>query len=216
MKKIFIFLFLVLILLCCGCLNNENNTVIISNNTMINNSNTNKIHNITDNTTVVKLKENNKKIENNLNRTKINKNITNNFTLTKKYNFSKKIAIDKMFLKLNYTEERKYDRLIIKKYCNDGLNVTFEVSLYPIDFSNAYIFNDVKKYPQRDLYGYYYYYEFTPKTNNLPVSYCYYRKVGNYYLIMQTDEVNNKVNELWTNWSRYVFSLFEVKNNNNK
>ncbi|MCQ6254519.1 hypothetical protein [Methanocaldococcus sp.] len=207
MKKIFIFLFLVLILLCCGCLNNENNTTIITNNSQfaINNSNgANISHN--NNITVIKLKENN--ISNM--KSNISENITNNFTQIKKYNFSKNIDIDKMFLNLNYTEEWKYDGLIIKKYCNDGLNVTFEVSLTPIDFSNAYIFNNVKKYLQKDIYGYYYYYEFIPKNKDLPVSYCYYRKVGNYYLIMQTNKVNNKVNELWTNWSKYVFSLFEV------
>ncbi|CAB3289925.1 conserved exported protein of unknown function [Methanocaldococcus lauensis] len=207
MKKIFIFLFLVLILLCCGCLNNENNTTIITNNSQfaINNSNgANISHN--NNITVIKLKENN--ISNM--KSNISENITNNFTQIKKYNFSKNIDIDKMFLNLNYTEEWKYEGLIIKKYCNDGLNVTFEVSLTPIDFSNAYIFNDVKKYLQKDIYGYYYYYEFIPKNKDLPVSYCYYRKVGNYYLIMQTNKVNNKVNELWTNWSKYVFSLFEV------
>ncbi|WP_456374801.1 hypothetical protein [Methanocaldococcus sp.] len=207
MKKIFIFLFLVLILLCCGCLNNENNTTIITNNSQfaINNSNgANISHN--NNITVIKLKENN--ISNM--KSNISENITNNFTQIKKYNFSKNIDIDKMFLNLNYTEGWKYDGLIIKKYCNDGLNVTFEVSLTPIDFSNAYIFNNVKKYLQKDIYGYYYYYEFIPKNKDLPVSYCYYRKVGNYYLIMQTNKVNNKVNELWTNWSKYVFSLFEV------
>ncbi|WP_456473039.1 hypothetical protein [Methanocaldococcus sp.] len=206
MKKIFIFLFLVLILLCCGCLNNENNTIITNNSQFaINNSNeVNISHN--NNITVIKLKENN--ISNM--KSNISENITNNFTQIKKYNFSKNIDIDKMFLNLNYTEGWKYDGLIIKKYCNDGLNVTFEVSLTPIDFSNAYIFNNVKKYLQKDIYGYYYYYEFIPKNKDLPVSYCYYRKVGNYYLIMQTNKVNNKVNELWTNWSKYVFSLFEV------
>ncbi|WP_456416277.1 hypothetical protein [Methanocaldococcus sp.] len=207
MKKIFIFLFLVLILLCCGCLNNENNTTIITNNSQfaINNSNgANISHN--NNITVIKLKENN--ISNM--KSNISENITNNFTQIKKYNFSKNIDIDKMFLNLNYTEGWKYDGLIIKKYCNDGLNVTFEVSLTPIDFSNAYIFNNVKKYLQKDIYGYYYYYEFIPKNKDLSISYCYYRKVGNYYLIMQTNKVNNEVNELWTNWSKYVFSLFEV------
>ena len=143
-----------------------------------------------------------------MNREDINNNLTN-IQKTKKYDFSKKVNIDEMFLNLSYKEVREYDRVIIKKYCNDNLNVTFEVSLNPRDFSNAYIFNDVKKYPQRDIYGDYYYYEFIPKNKQLPVSYCYYRKVGDYYIIMQTFEKSKRVSDLWINWTKHIFSLFE-------
>jgi hypothetical protein len=110
-----------------------------------------------------------------------------------------------MFLNLPYNEEMNFDGKVIKKY----KNITFEVSKKPIDISYAYPFNEVKKYPQRDIFGNYTYYEFIPRSANLSISYCYYRKVGNYYIIMQTYEKSRRANDLWINWTKHIFSLFE-------
>ena len=201
MKKVSIIVLFILSLILtisiCGCFENEKEEVNKPNMTVIEKENI-KVQN---NKPIENLKEESCK----LNITN-DENRTNNITkTTKKYDFSKPVDMDKMFLNLPYNEETDFDDKIIKKY----KNITFVVSRKPIDLSYAYIYNEVKEYPERDIYGTYIYYEFIPKNANLSISYCYYRKVGNYYIIMQTYEKSRKANDLWMNWTKYVFSLFE-------
>ncbi|XRO76897.1 hypothetical protein ACO3VM_09050 [Methanocaldococcus sp. 10A] len=208
MKRIFIFLLsLILILVSCGCLNNEQNNAVLTtkNNTLVIN-NSNEVNSTHNNITAVEI--NNKT----MNKKDISNNLTN-IQKTKKYDFSKKVDINEMFLNLPYNEVEEDNGVVIKKYCNNNLNVTFEVRTKPIDFSYAYLYNDVKEYSQRDAFGYYTYYEFIPKNKQLPVSYCYYRKVGGYYIVMQTYEKSKRVNDLWINWTKHIFSLFEIEDN---
>ncbi|XRO74704.1 hypothetical protein ACO3TA_04750 [Methanocaldococcus sp. 28A] len=204
MKKLIIFfLSLILIVSISGCLNYEkkevNELYISTKNGNMQNYNNKSMENVK----MDNLKDNNKtKITNN---ESIANNMKNNTKETKKYDFSKNIDIDDMFLNLPYEKTIESEGYVIKKYNN----VTFEVSTKPIDFSYAYLYNYVKKYSQRDAFGYYTYYEFIPKDKRLPVSYCYYRKVGNYYIVMQTYEKSKRANDLWVNWTKHIFSLFE-------
>ncbi len=206
MKKISIIVLfitsLILIISICGCFEDEKDGVNKLNRTPIENEDI-KIQN---NKSVENLREKSYKL-NNLNDENKTENIANNITKksTKKYDFSKHVDMEKMFLNLPYNKEMYLDNKIIKKY----KNITFVVSRKPEDFSNAYLYNEVKKYPQRDIYGNYYYYEFIPKNANLSISYCYYRKIGDYYIVMQTFEKSKRVSDLWINWTKYIFSLFE-------
>ena len=200
-KAIIIFLSLILAVSICGCFNNEKREVDKSNiSTDIEKENI-KTYN---NESVGNLEE----ISHKLNITNDENTTTNNtIKTTKRYDFSKSVDIDKMFLNLPYNEEMNFDGKVIKKY----KNITFEVSKKPIDFSYAHTCNDVKAFPQRDIFGDYMYYEFIPQNTNLSISYCYYRKVGNYYIVMQTYEKSRSANDLWINWTKHIFSLFEEK-----
>ncbi|ACV23982.1 hypothetical protein [Methanocaldococcus fervens] len=188
-KPIIFFLSLILIASICGCYDNEKDVDEVKNKSM---------ENLND------------EIVNNINDTNdILYNETNNSEEDKKYNFLKEVDIEDMFLNLPYEETKEDNNYIIKKYSKDGFNVTFEVSKEPIDFSYAYLYNDVREYQQRDVYGDYIYYEFIPKTAGLPVSYCYYREINGYYIVMQTFEKSRRANDLWLNWTKHIFSLFE-------
>ncbi|AIJ05086.1 hypothetical protein JH146_0235 [Methanocaldococcus bathoardescens] len=206
-KLIIFFLSLILIASICGCFNNgkkEINELNIS----AKNENIQNHKNISiENPRMDNLKDNNK--INITNNESIANNMTNDTKETKKYDFSKQIDIDEMFLNLPYEKTIEYEGCVIKKYSSNGFTVTFEVSTKPIDFSYAYIYNEVKKYPQRDAFGDYTYYEFIPRNVNLSISYCYYREVGNYYIVMQTYEKSKRANDLWINWTKHIFSLFE-------
>jgi hypothetical protein len=193
MKKLtIVLLYLILAIFICGCFDNGKKEVNESNISVKDEITQNHKNKSIETIEIDNLKDNNKT------------NIKNN-TKTKKYDFSKQIDIDEMFLNLPYDEEKNYDEIVIKKY----KNITFEVSKNPIDLSYAYLFNEVKKYPQRDIFGNYTYYEFIPKNGNLSASYCYYRKIGKYYILMQTDEKSRKANDLWINWTKHIFGLFE-------
>ncbi len=205
MKKLVgLILPLFLIISICGCLDDEGGKL----NTVGNKPTSTNLENNLNKSINVGMDNNMKKNITNLtcykNLTNLTKNTTKNLK-TKKYHFSKDVDMEKMFLNLDYDKEMKFDDKIIKKY----KNITFVVSRKPEDFSNAYLYNEVKKYPQRDIYGNYYYYEFIPKNANLSISYCYYRKIGNYYIVMQTFEKSKRVSDLWVNWTKYIFSLFE-------
>ncbi|ADC68956.1 conserved hypothetical protein [Methanocaldococcus sp. FS406-22] len=201
MKKLaVIFLSLILAISICGCFNNEKREAYKSNiSTDVEKENM-KTYN---NESVGNLEEKSHK----LNITNDENTTNNTIKTTKRYDFSKSVDIDKMFLNLPYNEEMDFDGKVIKKY----KNITFAVSKKPIDFSYAYAFNEVKKYPQRDIFGNYTYYEFIPQNTNLSISYCYYRKVGNYYIVMQTYEKSKRATDLWINWTKHIFSLFEEK-----
>ena len=202
MKKLVgLILPLFLIISICGCLDDEGGKL----NTVENKPTSTNLENNLNKSINVGIDNNMKKNTTNLTCYKnLTKNTTKNLK-TKKYDFSKHVDMEKMFLNLPYNKEMYLDNKIIKKY----KNITFVVSRKPEDFSNAYLYNEVKKYPQRDIYGNYYYYEFIPKNANLSISYCYYRKIGNYYIVMQTFEKSKRVSDLWINWTKYIFSLFE-------
>ena len=202
-KAIIIFLSLILTISICGCFNNEkseSNLNLTKNETQPNNNNQ----------TIKILSKDNKS-----NISLSYKNITNNTENTTKYDFSREVDIEKMFLNLSYTstinESNIYGDEIIKIYEDGNFRVIFDIRTYPVDFSNAYLYNEVKQYSQRDKFGDYICYEFIPKSANLSASYCYYRKVGKYYILMQTNEKSRRANDLWINWTKHIFSLFEEK-----
>ncbi|MEO2118011.1 MAG: hypothetical protein ABGW92_06400, partial [Methanocaldococcus sp.] len=193
---------LILTISICGCFENEKEEVNKPNITVIEKGDI-KVQN---NKSIESLREKSYKL-NNPNDGNKTESMANNITKkpTKRYDFSKQVDMEEMFLNLPYNKEMYLDNKIIKKY----KNITFVVSRKPEDFSNAYLYNEVKKYPQRDIYGNYYYYEFIPKNANISISYCYYRKIGNYYIILQTYEKSKRVSDLWVNWTKHIFSLFE-------
>ena len=197
---IVISLILILAVSICGCFNtekNENSLNFTKNETQPNN-----------NSQPIKIlsKDNKSYISQSY-------NITNNTENTTKYDFSKQIDIEKMFLNLSYTstinESNIYGDRLIKIYEDGNFRVIFDIRTYPVDFSNAYLYNEVKQYSQRDRFGDYICYEFISKSSNLSTSYCYYRKVGKYYILMQTNEKSRRANDLWINWTKHIFSLFE-------
>ncbi|WP_457613474.1 hypothetical protein [Methanocaldococcus sp.] len=189
MKKLTIILAVILTVSLCGCEHSSNTKNITSQIEKTNNS-----------LLLTYNKTNTTAPKNHLNNSNISK-IT--------YDFSKKVELNSMFLNLSYDNEITLDNKIIKKY----KNITFVVSSTPLDMSSAYLYNDVEKFPERDKFGIYTYYKFTPKNSNLSVSYCYYRKIGNYYILIQTNHLNSNVNHLWEDWTKHILSLFEECNN---
>ncbi|ADG13204.1 conserved hypothetical protein [Methanocaldococcus infernus ME] len=161
----------------------------------------------------IKVKEENKSIKNN--KTKFNPITINNSTQNNSENNTKEelkniseekiiystINLDpeELFLELPYSETMTYNNEIIKKY----KNITFVISKEPIDLSNAYLFNKVEVKEERDKLGNYKIYKFIPLDRNISISYCFYQRVGLYYIILQTYNIEEG-KEYWDKWRSYI------------
>ncbi|WP_423793166.1 hypothetical protein ACPB8Q_02845 [Methanocaldococcus indicus] len=191
MKKFFI-CFLIIFLLICGCIDNNSKDIDKNNKNNVNNSSLNES---------IITKNLNKSILNTTSKTTNITEIKRNVKKINLENINLNVSIDRLFLNLNYSNTIIGNNIIVKKY----KNISFVVSMYPINLRDAYKFNNVKEYPQQDIYGKYYYYEFYSLSNS-QVSYCYYRKVGNYYIILQGYN-KKELSKFWDDWINYLANL---------
>jgi len=123
----------------------------------------------------------------------------------------KNISLSKFFMDLPYSntirisEEGKEG--IIKTYTEDGRIINFDVRNYKPNLDNPrYV--KVSKEIRSFKYGVYYKYTFTVQYNNITsVSYCYYRRVGKYYIIMEFNKEDEFVKDMWLRWNEYIENL---------
>ncbi len=206
------------IILLCGCLdltsiefNNANKNVDKSYIYNYNNqSNFKKNKNSTTTlikTNLIKTNITAKSIKNNVNiniSIKNSSNITNKHANNIQYNLQYKYInnVEKIFPNLNYSDEIRLKDTIIKKYKNYTLVVTKK----PINLADAYKYNNVKKYIQQDKYGYFIIYEFI-SIDGKNVSYTFYRKVGDWYIILQSNQLNKDTYNFWNSWCEYISKI---------
>ncbi|ABR56738.1 hypothetical protein [Methanococcus aeolicus] len=139
---------------------------------------------------------------------------TNNNTNTINYNidYSKKIPLNSLFMPdLNYfntidltkgSQEGK-----IKQYKLNNVAINFDIRNYKPDLDNPeYI--SVQKTNMQFKYGDYIKYTYTTNYGNTTTSYCYVRKIGNYYMIMGFFEINKNTTDLWEKWNKYIFDIY--------
>ena len=184
-----------------------NNSVIKNN---INNFNKNKNNNFNNFSNITNTDNNNTTdITYNHNNT-----IDNNSTEVYNTDYSNKnIPMDNLFMDLNYIKTIKISNYegngIIKIYQSDGQNISFDIRDYSLNLYNPYCDVDISKIYSK--YGDYYLYTFTPKNKNISKSYCYYKKVGKYYIMMAFTNKTGETTKLWDRWNLYIYKLY--KNN---
>ncbi len=197
-----------------GLANNTINKSIITNN-IINNTNLSNTNNIINSSIYNTNNYNNTTNENTNNTYNISENITNNVNYTNDTTENtsfveniKPISLEDLFIpKLDYDKTIKISNNgsegVIKIYNTNNNKITFDIKNYKtnLDFPE---YLSVKKEKKTFKYGPYikYYYYFGDINNTK--SYCYYKKVGNYYIILGFVNDTPEVYELWYSWNTYL------------
>ena len=97
---------------------------------------------------------------------------------------------------------------IIKTYSNEN-TINFDIRTYKINLDNPEYLT-VSKEILHFKYGTYYKYTYIPKYTNTTESYCYYRKIGNYHIIMGFKREDKYIENMWLRWNEYINKvLFE-------
>jgi len=123
----------------------------------------------------------------------------------------KNISLSKLFMGLSYSNVIKISEEgkggIVKTYTEDGRVINFDVRNYKPDLDNPrYV--KVSKEIRSFKYGVYYKYTYTVQYNNVTsVSYCYYREVGKYHIIMGFKREDEVVKDMWLRWNEYIENL---------
>jgi hypothetical protein len=190
--------------------NNRNNN--LNNFNYINTS----INNYSINNNVSHTNNNNE--NNELNITTNENEFTNNNSDDIIYvDYSKNVPLDDLFMDLPYSNvldiSEGYKKGKIKTYIKNGNVINFDVRNYKPNLDNPeYI--KVSKTELHFKYGNYYKYTYSSEyENSTPISYCYYRKIGNYHITMGFSEVNKDTSEMWLKWNEYIYNLYKEKNN---
>ncbi|WP_292460895.1 hypothetical protein [Methanothermococcus sp.] len=139
---------------------------------------------------------------------------SNNSNISYYYvNYSKNVPLDKLFMDLPYSNvidiSEGYKEGKIKTYIKNGIKINFDVRNYKPNLDNPeYI--KVSKTELHFKYGDYYKYTYTSEyANSTAVSYCYYRKIGNYHITMGFSEVNKDTTNMWLKWNEYIYNLYK-------
>jgi len=137
----------------------------------------------------------------------------NNTQYSRKNTYTmKNVSLNKLFIDLSYSNvisiSEKGKEGIVKTYKKDGRVINFDVRNYKPELDNPRYVN-VSKEKRPFKYGIYYRYKYTAQyENNTLVSYCYYRKVGNYHIIMGFfDKEDEFVRDMWLRWNEYIESI---------
>ena len=152
------------------------------------------------------------KEENTTNNYIVENTTTNNNTINYNIDYSKKMSLNSLFMPdLNYFNiidlTKGSNEGKIKQYHLKNSIITFDIRNYKPDLDNPeYI--SVKKTDMKFKYGDYIKYTYTANHNNITTSYCYVRKIGNYYIIMGFSEINKDTTDLWEKWNKYIFDLY--------
>ncbi len=193
------------------------------NNNLNTNQNINQSNNI--NWTNSNVSINNHSIINNINHTN-NNNENNNLNMTINENesannsndvyyvdYSKDIPLDDLFMDLPYSNvidiSEGYKQGLIKTYIKNGNVINFDVRNYKPNLDNPEYIN-VSKTEIHFKYGTYYKYTYVSEyKNSTPISYCYCRNLGKYYITMGFNETNDYTYEMWLKWNEYIYNLFK-------
>ena len=172
------------------------------------------------NSTTTKNKESEYNLTNNgnlLNNSNDNPNAYNNTTnysnSVENYNYPiKNVPISKLFMDLKYSNvipiSDEQGQGIIKTYNNEN-TINFDIRTYKPNLDNPEYLT-VSKEILHFKYGTYCKYTYTPKYTNTTESYCYYRKIGNYHIIMGFKKEDKFIRDMWLKWNEHINSvLFE-------
>ncbi len=167
---------------------------------------------------------NNYSINNNISYTNHNKNNELNISDNKNeftndsddityIDYSKNIPLDDLFMDLPYSNvidiSEGYKKGKIKTYIKNGITINFDVRNYKPNLDNPeYV--KVSKTKIHNKYGDYYKYTYTSEyKNSTLLSYCYYKKIGNYHIIMEFSKVNKDIDEIWLKWNKHIYNLYK-------
>ena len=184
--------------------NKESRDNLTNNGSLLNNSSsTLNNHDIYNNSTTL----NNHEAHNTTNYT------ANYSDSMKNYGYSaRNVPISELFMNLKYSNvmpiSEKQGQGIIKTYNNDN-TINFDIRTYKINLDNPEYLT-VSKEILHFKYGTYCKYTYTPKYTNTTESYCYYRKIGNYHIIMGFKKEDKYIRDMWLKWNEHINSvLFE-------
>ena len=146
-----------------------------------------------------------------INNFSINERYNNNTWYSRKNTSVKNVSLNELFLDLSYSNvipiSENGKKGIVKIYKKDGRIIYFDVRNYKLELDNPRNLN-VSKEKRLFKYGIYYRYKYTVQYgNNTSEDYCYYRKVGNYHIIMGFDKEDEFVRDMWLRWNEYIESV---------
>lgn len=123
----------------------------------------------------------------------------------------KNIPLEKLFMDLPYSNVIEISENgkegIIKTYKKDGIVINFDVRNYKPNLDNPRYVN-VSKEKKFFQYGIYYKYTYIVQYNNITsISYCYYRNIGKYHIIMGFNREDESVRDMWLRWNEYIENL---------
>ena len=122
----------------------------------------------------------------------------------------KNITLSELFMNLPYSNVIKISEEgegIVKTYTNDGYIINFDVRNYKPNLDNPR-YAKVLKETRQFQYGTYYKYTYTIQYDNITsVSYCYYRRVGKYHIIMGFNKEDDFTREMWLRWNQHINNL---------
>lgn len=121
----------------------------------------------------------------------------------------KTVPISKLFMNLKYSNvipvSDEQGQGIIKIYNNED-TIYFDVRTYKINLDDPEYLT-VSREILHFKYGTYYKYTYTPKYTNTTESCCYYRKIGNYHIIMGFKKEDKYIRDMWLRWNEYINNI---------
>ena len=138
-------------------------------------------------------------------------NISNNDILNS-HNNIRSISLNELFMNLRYSNiiplSNEQGKGIIKKY-NGESTIDFDIRTYKPNLDNpeyVIVYKEILYFK----HGTYYKYTYIPKYTNNTKSYCYYKKIGNYHIIMGFKRENKYTKDMWIKWNEHINNiLFE-------